>query len=445
VQQSSFTAEELENSFPMDVGRRFRQPEDCPLLTTVTEGMLATEQRKRSRTAQAKEKWIASIEVLLANLVAAHLNAIDRHRYVAVSFNRNDYIDTDLNLTAITQCKDYLLDRGFIDFAPGFRRLDASRIDNFGRRSRLRATSQMRQMMDETGINIRSLSRPVTKLIQLKKPADGVGLPPEDVEDSRALLATINARLATTDIRLDKAMLPILDAKRVEDEGEEADAKLRKRSYAGDLSAISLYRVFKYNWRSGGRIYGGWWMSLPRTVRPYLRINNSPVVELDYKTLHPLLLYQRVEAPMPDDPYVVDEWASLNMRELGKRTFNRLLNRKEPDPARRLKIKAAAGDKEILKKTPFKLYLSSFTYRLSAIKHWFGTAEGIKLQYEDSVLALRVLRSMEEQGIPVLPIHDSFIVAEEKEEQLRTAMEEAFQCYGIVPQIERKGPRAVER
>jgi len=103
-------------------------------------------------------------------------------------------------------------------------------------------------------------------------------------------------------------------------------------------------------------------------------------------------------------------------------------------------IRAASKDKDVLNRVPFKEYLAMLTRHLAGIAGWFGTGAGLWLQYEDSVLALDVLRRMEDQAIPVLPVHDSFIVAEEHEERLRLAMETAFHRYGIVPQIERKGP-----
>ncbi|MBA2920564.1 hypothetical protein GON01_02525 [Sphingomonas sp. MAH-20] len=230
--------------------------------------------------------------------------------------------------------------------------------------------------------------------------------------------------------------------KALDDEGEDAEARERKRRYAGDLTATSIYRAFKGDWHSGGRFYGGWWMSFPRALRPYITINGEPVVELDYKTLHPELLYQRLGRPLLFDPYLVPPYLGTEMRDLGKRTFNRLLNRASPDPAKRLKMRAAKGDLAVLgKKDTFSGYLASFIARLPDVEPWFGTGEGIRLQREDSELALSVMEEMEGLGVPILPIHDSFIVAHKHEEQLRLAMLDAFFTrYGDVPLIEPKGP-----
>ncbi|WP_312312756.1 hypothetical protein [Sphingobium yanoikuyae] len=438
---AQFTADELENSFPLAPDRRFREPASVSLLTTIMLGIRGSEHRQRRRSDAADRTFTATVEALIANLAAAHMNVIDRNQYVAVSFNKNDYSGSELSHEAMATCRDYLADLGLIDVAPGFQRPDADGIRRLGRRTRLRATDKMRALIDMSGIDRKSFTRPAKAIVQIRQPRRK-GLPePDDIADSRLLLAAINERLMSTDIRLDRVMEPIQHSQLIENEGEERDALHRKRTYAGDHTAMTLYRVFKYDWRSGGRIYGGWWMSLPRAIRPYLRINGSPTVELDYTALHPTLLYLRANTPMPADPYVDASASSDAMRQLGKRTFNRLLNRQEDNPIERLELRASPGDRDVLGKVPFKQYLDTLVHRLFGIQRWFGTGEGIRLQYEDSVLALHVLKTMEKLDIPTLPIHDSFIVPMDHEAQLRKAMQEAFRHYGIVPKIDKKTPR----
>lgn len=434
--QPQFTAEDLENSFPMDLGRRFRSPNSCVCLNIIMDGIRGSEQRTRARKPDDEIRWVASIETFLANLVAGHLNVIDRNRFVAVSFDRNTYNGTGISLVGIVQCRDYLLAQGYIEIANGYYRPDRSGVDFFGRRSRLRATSKLRELMDASGINRRSLTRPVTDLIQMKKPIKGMGPMPKEVEESRAILKAVNARLADTTIQIDEGFATLLENGMVENEGESPEELHRKRAYAGDITATTLYRAFKYDWKRGGRIYGGWWMSLPKRIRKNLTINNLPVVELDFGTLHPALLYRRIGMDCPPDLYTVPGWVTPNMRKLGKHTFNRLLNRKEDDPSKRLQIRAGTGDGELLiGSLPFKTYLSSFIRGFEPIHPWLGTGIGIELQYEDSLLALDVLSAMETANIVVLPIHDSFIVPIEHEAELRSAMESACHKYGLEPKI----------
>ena len=120
-----FDAEELENSFPLDRGRRFRDEGGHLLVDEVLAGMRSNEVRQRRQKPKAEARERASVEALLANLAAASLNVVDPDRFAVVSFNRNDYSGSALTVDALGRCRDYLRDAGLIDHAPGFRRWDA--------------------------------------------------------------------------------------------------------------------------------------------------------------------------------------------------------------------------------------------------------------------------------------------------------------------------------
>ena len=183
-------------------------------------------------------------------------------------------------------------------------------------------------------------------------------------------------------------------------------------------------------------------MSCTQALRQHITLNGEPVVELDYRSLHPSLLFRREGLDLDFDPYLPPPWQGQDIRNLGKRTFNRLLNRTVANPAKRLKLRAAPGDLAVLgRKVKFASYCDSLTYQLRGIAHRFGTGEGVRLQYADSELALSVMTAMEAEGVPILPVHDSFIVPQQYEEALHLAMLDAFfSRYGDVPDIERKGP-----
>ena len=51
---------------------------------------------------------------------------------------------------------------------------------------------------------------------------------------------------------------------------------------------------------------------------------------------------------------------------------------------------------------------------------------GLELQRYDSDVAMRVMRKMRRKGVPVLPVHDSFIVPILAEQQLKEAVEREF-------------------
>lgn len=438
-----FTAEELENSFPLDQGRRFSAQKGIELVDSVASGMDRDRPRKRARRPEDERRSRASVEALLANVVAAHLNVVDPDRFVAVSLSRDHYNGSELSFKGMQDCCGYMRKMGLIEYVPGFRRPDQFGDEYFGRRTRIRAAPKLRQTIDMADLGRRALSRPTDQLIRLKGRHDGVGEPPENIEASRAVIEAVNRRLAATDIGVPTHVIAALKAEQIDDQGEDTEERARQRRYAGDLTARSLYRSFKGDWQSGGRFYGGWWMSFARELRPSITLDGEEVVELDYTTLHPTLLYARAGLSLNHDPYVVYPWQGKPMRDLGKRTFNRLLNHRQVDPIKRLRIRAAPGDLAVMPKgVSFADYRDRLIEGCRGIEHWFGTGEGTHLQYEDSELALSVLAAMEAKGIPVLPIHDSFIVPVCHEEELNFAMMDAFLTrYGDIISVDRKGYR----
>lgn len=439
-----FENEELNNSFPIDLGRRLRGGAGTEIVERVLERIAAIDcDRIRAQRASAAARQRASVEVLLANLAAAHLNRVDSDRFVAVAFGRNEYVGLPISHDGMKSARNALAVDSLIDVAPGFTRYDCGGSDDrFGRRTRIRATLALRDLFDEYGIGARSLSIPSNQLVRINKPAANAGPMPIALAGTISLLEAVNTRLSATSITVPEQVMAALKGSGIEGEGEDEQDLQRKRSYAGDLTATSIYRAFRGNWQSGGRFYGGWWMSFPKQYRPYIRINNAPVVELDYKTLHPALLAIRTGEPLIADPYVVPSFDTPEMRKVGKRTFNRLLNKADSDLAGLMRMRAKPEDtKALAGRMKFSQYLALFLEGVRTMQPWFGTGEGVRLQREDSELAQAVMKTMENASVPVLPIHDSFIVPLENEGLLREAMTQAYRTnYGCNPLIERVGP-----
>jgi hypothetical protein len=443
----------LKNSFPMDWGRRFRAGAGQQLVSWIQTEMCRGEQRLRRRSNKVEAKHRASVEALLANLFAASTNVADPFRYVALSFDRSEYVGTELSLDAMAQCRDYLHGQGLIELGRGFRGYEyGGGHETWGRRTRMQATDQLRDRFEEWRLDRKALTIPPSQLIRIKAVEGTPVSCPDKIADSRDLLLAINRRLSGAAIRIEQSGLvplaeyiggdknqPVDCADGDEADGADTEAALT-RSYAGDLTATSLYRSFKGNWASGGRLYGGWWMSVERQLRPYITIDGAPTVELDYKTLHPRLLYHRERQPLNFDPYTLPALPSELIRELGKRTFNRLLNTTSKSARDRLRVRAANGDKLVLPVGwSFRKYADALVERLAPIHKWLGTGEGVRLQLEDSELALAVLRKMEDAAVVVLPIHDSFLVAEHHRDLLWSAMHDAFrEQFGFDPVIDAK-------
>jgi hypothetical protein len=64
---------------------------------------------------------------------------------------------------------------------------------------------------------------------------------------------------------------------------------------------FQLRRIFsRGSFQKGGRFYGGWWQFIPSNYRRYITINGLPTVEVDYSELHPRMMYQDANLPLPD-------------------------------------------------------------------------------------------------------------------------------------------------
>jgi hypothetical protein len=397
---------------------------------------IAGEGRKRDHPPIDAIRFRSTAGAFIANLIVAARNRVDARRFVALSFRRADYAGTPLSAQALAVLRDQWLAQGLVEGRPGYRRTaKASEPYGHARRTRLRATARLLDRLTEAGVDRRHVNwtGPADGIV-VRLAADDLPPEPEDVAASRSILARVSNRIADAEVALpDDAWSRVIERYATEQRLDPAAAD--ERANSGDTTATALYRVFKQDWASGGRLYGGWWINLPKAERARLTIAGEPIVELDYARLHPTILFARIGQKLDFDPYMVPGLEGAALRALGKRTFNRLINKTSPASGMRPRLPAAAEDLAALPPgLTFREYLGRFVERLAPIAGFFGSAEGLRLQREDSDLAIGVLEQLEAAAIPVLPVHDSFISPRSFEADLRTAMIASFaDRYGFEP------------
>lgn len=191
-----------------------------------------------------------------------------------------------------------------------------------------------------------------------------------------------------------------------------------------------LHRVFnRGRFELGGRLYGGWWQSVPKERRCEITIGGKPTSEEDYSALHPTLLYAECAKSLVGGPYDLAGWD----RNLVKQAFNIFLNAENSQSAtwaiaKKLKGDDAvvyAGDREI---ADARRLLLEIKLKHGPIADHFCTGVGLRFQRVDSDMAERVLLEMiQRHGIVCLPIHDSFIVDATKLPVLQETMEMALE------------------
>ena len=215
---------------------------------------------------------------------------------------------------------------------------------------------------------------------------------------------------------------------------------------AGQEQVISIgpdnkhvHRVFNGtvadNWTKGGRFYGGWWLQIPKDMRKDIYINDQPTVEVDYKALHPNLLLLEGEALGSQyDPYdlgrlVLPEGITTRpkQREAVKKLVLMAINATSAKKAFQAFRRAAKKDDPLKKLKDHKLQtlLDGFTDKFPELKEALNTGKALELMNKDSIIANMVINHFTQQDIPVLCIHDSFIIQHNKKEELHNVMDVA--------------------
>jgi hypothetical protein len=283
----------------------------------------------------------------------------------------------------------------------------------------------------------------------------------EDLRGTNDLLSKTMINLYISDAELRKLNRRLAGETETENNDEDEEEEPRG---AIDFCNKSLNRVFNNSsFRQGGRLYGGWWQGVPREHRHRVRINRMNTVEVDFSAMHLNLIYWLENLPVPDDPYTLPGFPK-GTRDVVKKCLLTMINAKNRSTAmksiddringiRRITRTAADGcnvtiEQRIEGKDKITLppgvgnvegIIDAFEKKHVAIKDWFFSGQGINLQYWDSQIAMEILRTLTDQGVPCLPLHDSFIVSHPQAEGLREVMFQAFhKVTGRHPKVDSK-------
>jgi len=231
------------------------------------------------------------------------------------------------------------------------------------------------------------------------------------------------------DIEIDNEEMSALQSMLVSPE-----QKAQGKEYTIDFSQRLLCRIYNdINLETGGRFYGGWWQNIPKAYRSKLIVDGKRMVEFDYSSLHPTILYLQEGLKPPKDSYslvISDHLQDVqtnraSLRPMVKKAFNAMLNANRP-------MKNAPSG---IRPKDFGLKWSQVSDAVlkshSDIAHHFYTGAGLRLQKVDSQIAEKVLLHFAERRLPILPLHDSFLMHHAFEDELPNAMKRAFKETGL--------------
>lgn len=235
------------------------------------------------------------------------------------------------------------------------------------------------------------------------------------VADMQQFVSKYNALLADTDIRVTSSPVPV-------------------QQYS---------RIFSDNTSRGGRYYNsaGGVQTMPSGMRKHITINGEPTVELDFKALHPNILYEYTEQELGvlidmDDPYDIDcsdivttDWSIVKegnnpLRSLLKQIILRSLNARNltatiPAVTNNWYEEQKKGADSLYygltflnddDKFPAKALCMRVAEHHVAIKDSFFSDVGLLLQRVDSDIMTVVLQEFTDIGVCALSEHDSVIV-----------------------------------
>ncbi|WOI57141.1 hypothetical protein [Palleronia sp. LCG004] len=394
---------------------------------------------------RSRGKHLTALRFILHSL--AHIASIPldkcgiRNRYVAVPLRSEDYsprsVYRDLSYRAFKTVLNHLrelhcLETGeiWLDYEKGFYNRSARK----GMRTRISAAGPfldwmvqqklifgghpyLRQSDPDTGKGCESVlwcSKPKAgkkakaKALKLIRPLQGYEMVIPALNDA---LAKLQIEYALTTYREYDDLYNYRDG----------------RSHLVYGGQCTLYRQFSGKDGTGGRLYGHFVQEIPSRGRKNHTFDGDPVIELDYTSMQLALLYALRAVPLPEEP---DLYALPGMSP--HRDDMKLVlivsvgtsSKQEAVSALRNKLRLQRrnmDDAETLYDQFWNAHPGVCPHDGTAKKAAWG-----ELQHKDSEIALRVLAKLLNVGIVGIPIHDSFLVQSRYEDQLRTAMLDAF-------------------
>ncbi len=213
------------------------------------------------------------------------------------------------------------------------------------------------------------------------------------------------------------------------DEMEQINAYLREANicYQGnkdiDDSRVELKRIFNNgSFEEGGRLYGGFWISMKSDDLKEVTIDDEWVVALDYGQMAVRLAYSLANATVHfDDGYLIPNWEKA--RELTKKLINVMLN-------------STSSDEWTVPKKLQKLYpyrekierdlITDIRIFHKPISKLFGKPNGMRFMFLESEILIDVLMELNGLGIVALPIHDGLLVKPSQQETAKKVMLKVF-------------------
>ncbi len=218
---------------------------------------------------------------------------------------------------------------------------------------------------------------------------------------------------------------------------------------------LVLTRQFTEDFAHGGRWYCNF-QNKPKTVRNSITIGGKPVGSLDITQCHPMLIlriFKGKEAEdglfssYNEDVYQVSGFDYLD-RSIRKKAVNTLFNANDEESATKslrnthwwideitgnIEIetykskKKRKGQSVFKNKAEIKKFIENFKFMHPDFVDAVGSGIGLQLQGFDGAITHQILKFAELIDLPLIPIHEEYLVPEDKKEVIEQALKLSMQ------------------
>jgi hypothetical protein len=376
---------------------------------------------KTGRNRKAKD-YRTHIRILILDAYVAHQQ--DPEQYIIYSRRSGSYNTKSryryMSYRLTFNVSNFLIEQGYLSYHRGFNN------GHNAKRSRIRATEKLIELFKIAKVNSHMIKRsPNEPLVRLKD-ADKNLIEFTDTDATKEMEAELKEIADTYEQQDVQTNLTPDDIQHLRDY-----FKQKNRSF--DRSTIRLRRTFlNDSFSCGGRLSAGWWQCYPEEYRAKITINGKKVTELDYKSLHPTMLYHKQNEQVPESELYCLEGYPDGYRKCFKLVMLILINaetEKKAIGAIRWKINTEKLDSPLpdTKNATIKALIDDIREQHSVISQYFCSGAGVWLQKKESDINMGILRAFRHKQLPLpLPEYDSFIGVVDQATALKWAMLQSY-------------------
>jgi hypothetical protein len=193
------------------------------------------------------------------------------------------------------------------------------------------------------------------------------------------------------------------------------------RDHTGKQQPICLKRVFSHSSLTlHGRFYDHY-MNIPSINRPAFTVDNASTVVLDFRSMHPRLLYAKEGESLISDPYTIEGFERSEVKAI----FTRLLNVTSTTAL----ISSLQAEYDTVNHQAVLAVVREIREQHQAINAYLfpphKDSSLIAMYLESTLIETILLRSID-AGLIMLPIHDALVVKVEDEEQAVALIHQTF-------------------